>query len=209
MTIKTLPLCCILLFLSTSLAFQQASVSSFSRHSIGFTSSTIQQQKRRHLPLHVENTNRDNNDIPLPFFPRDNVLKRWSRKFQKASTKQFVRLQKAGRSGLLAYGFLNFILYSGGTLWQWHRVTGGPTLQHQITRLGKVLGAVYIGSQVTKPFRIALAVAMAPMGNRSLIWLQTKLRISEGFALAILMVSMIVTFLGVLASLTIGSTLIA
>ena len=165
----------------------------------------------------------------VPFFPQDNmkyytVLKRRSKvlfkrlrrtfkeqlkRFRLVLARQAELLNVAGRAGFLAYGFLNFALYAGGTLWQWHRVPGGQTLQSQIQKLGKVLASVYIGSQVTKLPRIALAVALAPFGNRSLVWLQNRLGVSEGTAFGILTVGLISSFFGVLAFLTIGSAVIS
>jgi hypothetical protein len=120
----------------------------------------------------------------------------------------------------LAYGFLNFALYAGGTLWQWHRIVPVPTglppslqlqlqSQSQIQKLGKVLASVYIGSQMTKLPRIALAVALAPVGDQSLEWLQNRLKVSEGTAFGILTVGLIASFVGVLAFLTIGSAMMA
>jgi hypothetical protein len=164
--------------------------------------------------------------ISIPFFPKDKITivkqlrKRCSKKLRRIRfvTRQMTeKLNKAGRAGFLAYGFLNFVLYAGGTLWQWHRIvpvpTGLPSLQSQsqfqIQKLGKVLASVYIGSQVTKLPRIALAVALAPVGNQSLEWLQTRLEVSEGTAFGILTVGLIASFVGVLAFLTIGSAMMA
>jgi hypothetical protein len=160
--------------------------------------------------------------ISIPFFPNDKkiTIVRQIRKFcsKKLRRIRFVtrrttdKLNKAGRAGLLAYGFLNFALYAGGTLWQWHRIVPVPLpslQQSQIQKLGKVLASVYIGSQVTKLPRIALAVALAPVANQSLEWLQTRLEVSEGTAFGILTVSLISSFVGVLAFLTIGSTMMA
>ncbi|KAL3944258.1 MAG: hypothetical protein SGBAC_001652 [Bacillariaceae sp.] len=158
--------------------------------------------------------------IAIPFFPRDRVtvvskiqtrittaLSKVRSKTQKLTEK----LNQAGRAGFLAYGFLNFALYAGGTLLQWHRIstTGPPAISSQIQKLGKVLGTVYVGSQVTKLPRIALAVALAPVGNRSLDWLQKKFGVSEGTAFGMLTAALIGSFLTVVGSLIVGSALLA
>ena len=120
------------------------------------------------------------------------------------------KLQAAGRAGLLAYGFMNLAFYAGATCWCWSSLSpGGTTLSSQIRKLGKVLGIVYAGSQLTKIFRIGLAVVCAPIADRLLGSVKVKMDISEGKAMGILTVGMILSFLGILASLTIGSTLIA
>lgn len=157
--------------------------------------------------------------VSIPFFPKDKITlmkevrKSISKKLRRAQfvTRQLTeKLNKAGRAGFLAYGFLNFALYAGGTILQWHRIVPtGPSFQNQIQKLGKVLASVYIGSQVTKIPRIALALALAPFGNRSLEWLQTQLAVSEGTAFGILTVSLIASFVGVLAFLTVGSAMVA
>lgn len=120
------------------------------------------------------------------------------------------KLQAAGRAGLLAYGFMNLAFYAFSTCWCWSSLSpGGTTLSSQIRKLGKVLGIVYAGSQLTKIFRISLAVVCAPIADRLLGSVKVKMDISEGKAMGILTVGMILSFLGILASLTIGSTLIA
>ncbi|CAJ1945097.1 unnamed protein product [Cylindrotheca closterium] len=154
-----------------------------------------------------------------PSFPRDRVtlaskiktrittiLSKVRSKTQKLTEK----LNQAGRAGFLAYGFLNFALYAGGTLLQWHHISisGPPTISSQLQKLGKALGTVYVGSQVTKLPRIALAVALAPVGNRSLDWLHEKLGVSEGTAFGILTAALIGSFLAVVGILIVGSALL-
>jgi hypothetical protein len=150
------------------------------------------------------------NDINVPFFPKDKFV--WVNSFKRRLlnslklVKKFAeqlnsKLAQAGRAGFLVYGFLNFVLYAGSTIFQWRRFEGVG-----MAKLAKVLGSVYVGSQVTKLPRIALAVALAPFGNRALDWLQFRLEISEGQAFAILTVGLFASFFGVLTFLTIGST---
>lgn len=146
----------------------------------------------------------------LPYFPKKSAWRRAVQNFQQIMQKQVQMLKKAGRAGAISYGFLNFALYAGGTVWQWNRVfASGAGLSAQFRKLGRVLGTVYIGSQVTKLPRIALAVVLAPVGDTILIFLQEQLGVTENRAFAILTVGLIAFFIGLLAFVTIGSTLLA
>jgi hypothetical protein len=146
----------------------------------------------------------------LLFFPEKGTIE----KFRNFFKKQSVALSRAGKGGALAYGFLNFALYAGGTIWQWRSitvaanpgVTSAQLFRSQLTKLGRVLGTVYIGSQVTKLPRILLAIALAPTGEKALDIAQKRLKVSENTAFAILTVMLISTFISVLAFLTVGST---
>ena len=150
----------------------------------------------------IDDSSTNNNDGS--FFSKRKLIKRKVVELQS-------KLQAAGRAGLLAYGFMNLAFYAGATCWCWSSLSPGGTtdLSSQIRKLGKVLGIVYAGSQLTKIFRISLAVVCAPIADRLLGSVKVKMDISEGKAMGILTVGMILSFLGILASLTIGSTLIA
>jgi hypothetical protein len=168
------------------------------------------------LDKELPNIKRKNKRIPqlqdnLPYFPKKSKWKSLVQGFRRIMQKQVQMLNKAGRAGAIAYGFLNFALYAGGTIWQWNRVSvlPGGGLNVQLKRLGRVLGTVYIGSQVTKLPRIALAAALAPLGDKILIFLQEKFGVAENTAFAILTVGLIASFVGILALMTIGSTVLA
>ena len=146
----------------------------------------------------------------LHFFPEKGTIE----KFRAFLKKQTAALSRAGKGGALAYGFLNFALYAGGTIWQWRSITiatnpgttSAQLFRSQLTKLGRVLGTVYLGSQVTKLPRILLAIALAPSGEKALDVAQKRLKVSENTAFAILTVALISTFISVLAFLTVGST---
>jgi hypothetical protein len=97
------------------------------------------------------------------------------------SSKSFNRIQdlqdklgQSGRAGLLAYGILNCAYYISVTAIAWYvAITKYPLViarsatfiqraQFTVARLGSVAGTVWVGSQVTKIFRLSGAVAMAP-----------------------------------------------
>lgn len=100
------------------------------------------------------------------------------------------RLSAAGRGGLLSYGLLNFIYYISVTTIAWNFSNAGKaeaalitasTLNERISqsmvRLGKVMGIVWAGSQITKPSRMTGALLLSPLADRFLGWFQSKLGI--------------------------------
>jgi len=111
------------------------------------------------------------------------------------------RLSSAGRGGLLAYGFLNFLYYTSVTAIAWHFSSAGraetaaaalaaTTLQQRVSvsalRMGKVAGIVWIGSQITKPQRLTGALVLSPLGDKVLRQVQSKTNLSVGKAFALL-----------------------
>jgi hypothetical protein len=146
------------------------------------------------------------------FFPLKNTfVERFRRMMQSPANM----LEKAGRAGAVAYGFLNFALYAGGTIWQWHRITVAPStaisssvLSFQLKKLGRVLATVYLGSQVTKLPRIFLAIALAPLGDRALRSTQNNLGVSENVAFGILAAILVGSFLSIISFIMLGSTAI-
>jgi len=105
------------------------------------------------------------------------------------------RLSAAGRGALLSYGVLNFLYYVTLTTVAWTFSSAGraeavsvaalspSTLTRRISvaavRLGKVMGIVWAGSQITKPFRITGSVIMAPFADKLLIWFQRKFQLKN------------------------------
>lgn len=111
------------------------------------------------------------------------------------------RLSSAGRGGLLAYGFLNFLYYTSVTAIAWHFSSAGraetaaaalaaTTLQQRLSvsalRMGKVAGIVWIGSQITKPQRLTGALVLSPLGDKVLRFVQNKTNLSVGKTFALL-----------------------
>ena len=85
------------------------------------------------------------------------------------------KLASSGRAGLLAYGILNCLYYTtvtALTLYVTSKkqpliINSGATLFERnkfvISRLARVAGTVYVGSQITKIFRLSGAVIFAPL----------------------------------------------
>ena len=90
------------------------------------------------------------------------------------------QLTKAGRGGLLAYGFLNasyycivtlitYILYFKSDLLA---MPSGLSIQNRISiaamKMSQIAAIVWAGSQITKALRIGSAIALAPFADRIL-----------------------------------------
>lgn len=107
------------------------------------------------------------------------------------------RLTAAGRGALLAYGVLNFLYYVTLTAVAWKfsnagrveataaaaAVTSGSHFSRRVSvaavRLGKVMGIVWAGSQITKPARLTGAIVSAPAADKLLLWFQRKLKLKS------------------------------
>lgn len=101
-----------------------------------------------------------------------------------------VKLAKAGQAGLLSYGILNCLYYISLTTFVWHWTGAGlspassvtsssSSLQRTLTRLGKVSLTVWLGSQATKLFRLLGAVAMAPVADRLILFVQKRFGLKD------------------------------
>jgi len=87
------------------------------------------------------------------------------------------KLQSFGVAGILAYGLLNTIYYSGAFLFVWLYVLpspGGLGFRASAQRFISVFASVWAGSQVTKLPRAAGALLLAPMVDRGLNFATSK-----------------------------------
>ena len=84
-----------------------------------------------------------------------------------------------GQAGLIAYGLLNMLYYGGVTLIAWIITSEKYATEKALTRLAKVSSTVWIGSQVTKAFRIGGAIFMAPFINKLMDRFQNYFKISS------------------------------
>jgi len=124
------------------------------------------------------------------------------------------KLKQAGRAGVMAYAFINFVLYTVGMAWQWRRITveipavgSGVTLVSlTLRKFTKAFVRVYVGSSVFKLGRIVLALAIAPTAGKILKLTQRKLNVSENTAFVILITLLLKTFLGTLAMSFLGDS---
>lgn len=112
------------------------------------------------------------------------------------------QLSAAGRGGLIAYGVLNWLYYITVTTVAWNyssvgkasAVAASSSLNQRVglsvLRLGKVMGIVWAGSQITKPTRIAGAILTAPLADRLLLRIKTTFQlpsVERAFALMVAM----------------------
>jgi lysophospholipase L1-like esterase len=139
-------------------------------------------------------------------FPRQN--KRLKR-LRKAVKKQTLLLKHAGLAGLISYVALNFAWYTCAIVFHWHRTSSTVELSTRalgtsLRRFGKVLAAVYVGSQLTRLLRLKLSLVLAPFGNRVLRFIEKKLQVSENVAFALLAGGMIGTCLGIWSIIVLG-----
>ena len=84
-----------------------------------------------------------------------------------------------GQAGLIAYGLLNMLYYGGVTLIAWIITSEKYASEKALSRLAKVSSTVWIGSQVTKAFRIGGAIFMAPFINKLMDRFQNYFKISS------------------------------
>jgi hypothetical protein len=137
--------------------------------------------------------------------------KSW-KKVSSAIDTQYTKIKEAGRAGLMAYAFINFLLYTVGVAWQWRRITvempssGATVVSITLKKLGKAFARVYVGASLFKLPRIVVALALAPAAGRVLQFTQRKLGVSENAAFAILVALLVKTFLGTLAAVILGDS---
>ena len=97
------------------------------------------------------------------------------------------KLSSAGKSGLIAYGLLNFLYYTTASCASWKLLATDIPLKETITlskkiqittvNIMKLSGIVWAGSQITKAFRLIGAIALAPTADKLLNSFQKKFRI--------------------------------
>jgi hypothetical protein len=169
-------------------------------------------------------------DAPLPSFPSQRYSLAWTKvkraimdssyllsnnkswkKFATMVHTQSSKLKQAGRAGLLAYAFLNFIMYTVGMAWQWRRIDMSPVGGVSIATLtmkkfGKAFARVFVVGASLKLGRILVALALAPAAGRALQFTQRKLGVSENTAFVILITLLLKTFFGTLAAVILGDS---
>jgi uncharacterized protein YqgQ len=139
-------------------------------------------------------------------FPRQNQR---LKKLRKVVKKQSLLLKHAGLAGLVSYVALNFAWYTFAIVFHWRRTSStvemsSRALRTSLRRFGKVLAAVYVGSQLTRLLRLELSLLLAPFGNRVLRLTQNKLQVSENVAFALLAGAMIGSCLGLWSIIVLG-----
>ena len=121
------------------------------------------------------------------------------------------KLATSGRAGLLAYGILNCFYYISVTAITCYftmkkypfRISSSATLAQRVqfilSRLGSVAGTVWVGSQITKIFRLSGAVICAPVVDNLMIKCQKYFKLPSRnaafwFIVAVLWATVIVFY---------------
>jgi hypothetical protein len=94
------------------------------------------------------------------------------------------KLSKAGRAGLLGYGFINTLYYtsfvalalklSPESIINGDKLSLSVIIRRIFTKFGKVFAIVWAASQVTKLFRLAFAIATVPYSEKLMEYVQIK-----------------------------------
>jgi hypothetical protein len=137
----------------------------------------------------------------LLFFPNSQPLQGLSfKRMKRSADKKYAILKANGRAGFLSYAFFNFLFYSVGILWQWHRIAAVPPTASSSALLiisrkfARTFAALCVGSQVFKLPKLFGSVALAPLAGRVLKFTQKKLNISENKACILLVASMVIAW---------------
>ncbi|XP_074312367.1 uncharacterized protein LOC141647899 [Silene latifolia] len=96
-----------------------------------------------------------------------------------STTKLLEQLKRYGASGVLSYGLLNTAYYLTTFLAVWFYFAPAPGKMGYlaaVSRFLKVMAMVWAGSQVTKLFRAAGALALAPIVDKGLSWFTVKFK---------------------------------
>lgn len=127
----------------------------------------------------------------LLFFPNSVPLKNISfKELRRVAKRQYTKLKRKGRAGVLSYFFFNFLFYTIGILWQWPRVplpdpltTSSTALMLVVKKCGRVFASLYVAAQILKLPKVLMAIAITPFSQRVLNFVSRKLRVSETVAL--------------------------
>jgi hypothetical protein len=127
------------------------------------------------------------------------MIRRW-RRFGR---QQYTALKSKGKAGLVAYCFFNWVFYTFGLQWQWHRVASADPLSAAGTsvaalvarKFGTVFCYLYGYSQLCKLPKLCTAVGLAPMATKTMTTLQEKLHVNETVATVILVGAMVLLWM--------------
>eukprot|EP00850_Spirogloea_muscicola_P008319 SM000044S15966 [mRNA] locus=s44:279256:280252:- [translate_table: standard] len=115
----------------------------------------------------------------------DATAKGWAQNWKASAEEMRARVAKLGLSAVLAYGLFDGITYTSFfvlAFLSYEKSTG----QNPATNLKALLGIVVLmwtGNNVTRPFRVAGAAALAPLIDRGLNQLQRILKLpNKAFA---------------------------
>jgi len=120
----------------------------------------------------------------------------WKR-IKRATERQFAKLRKKGRAGIVSYCFFNFALYTAGFLYRWPRVAPADPFSAAsvyvvcMRKFSRIFVSLYLSSQILKLPRLFFAVSWTPVAGRCLSSVQERLRVSETVATVLLIGTML------------------
>ncbi|GMH33367.1 hypothetical protein BSKO_01201 [Bryopsis sp. KO-2023] len=122
---------------------------------------------------------RDESDGKPPqgiFAQLTGAMKGWKLQAHRQTSK----LQAFGLAGIAAYGILNTLYYTCAFVLVWGFVVKpqpGLGIAAASTKFVEVMGLVWAGSQVTKLLRLGGALLFAPIVDKALEFIRTKLKL--------------------------------
>jgi hypothetical protein len=157
------------LFLLRSLQYDQE-MSRIAQSNKAAPTTTTMATKAATTPLFPPR--RSNNSLGINlYFPTASRRRQLVERVRRYLQQLYDTAKAQGRAGFLAYCIFNFTLYTGGLLWQWHRVsttiaittigtTGTTTAVAILAR--QILGVLFATSQLLKIPKLLFAVGFAP-----------------------------------------------
>lgn len=114
-----------------------------------------------------------------PILPNKNAIQTFLNNRKDGINRLSSTLSSLGSSGILSYGLLNFVYYTVVTLIAWILTGKKYSNEKILIRLSKVSSSVWLGSQVTKAFRITGAIVLAPAIDQFMTKMQKYFNISR------------------------------
>lgn len=141
------------------------------------------------------------------FFPNSiNSPRRRLKNMTRAVDRQLATFKRSGRATVVAYGFINFCLYTVGALWHWNRVAlvenpfqASSVASVLLKKVGTVLGSVYLTSHFLRIPKVIMAMCLTPMAQRLVNGVKEQLDVSETVATALLIGLQCAFWLGIVS----------
>eukprot|EP00898_Chlorokybus_atmophyticus_P008415 jgi/Chlat1/8575/Chrsp82S07964 len=117
----------------------------------------------------------------------------WFKRQQQATGELRARVAKLGLSAILTYGFFDGVTYTAAFVLAFltYERTMGLNPARNLKDLAGVVVLMWAGNNVTRPFRVAAAAALAPAVDKLLNKMQARLRLPNQFAAFVLVVAVV------------------
>lgn len=136
----------------------------------------------------------------LTFFPSRERL--WSsvgngkvQQIMRVITRHKSQLLSAGRAGFVAYAMIAFSMYTISMILKWrltagietHNLVQGNIIQTSIHKFVRLFASTYFSTpKLSKFHRFVISCLLAPVGNKSLLMIQRKLKITANQAVGLI-----------------------